>query len=151
MTKPGQPPSDTYRRIYDAVSRIPRGRVATYGQVASLARLPRQARLVGYALNVLPPRSTVPWFRVVNAKGTISLRSDGLGHDQLQARLLAREGVRFIEGARPLPVAPARALGARPAACASVASRLPGCQPGHVFRLPFSLQDPQSSLGLERG
>jgi methylated-DNA-protein-cysteine methyltransferase-like protein len=98
MTKPGKPLSDTYRRIYGVVSRIPRGRVATYGQVASLARLPRQARLVGYALNVLPPRSTVPWFRVVNAKGTISLRSDGLGHDQLQARLLAREGVRFVEG-----------------------------------------------------
>jgi methylated-DNA-protein-cysteine methyltransferase-like protein len=102
MTKPGKPPSDSYRRIYDVVSRIPRGRVATYGQVASLARLPRQARLVGYALNVLPPRSTLPWFRVVNAKGTISLRSDGLGHDQLQARLLAREGVRFIEGTIPL-------------------------------------------------
>ena len=55
MTKPGKPPSDSYRRIYEVVARIPRGRVASYGQVASLARLPRQARLVGYALNVLPP------------------------------------------------------------------------------------------------
>jgi methylated-DNA-protein-cysteine methyltransferase-like protein len=94
--------SDTYRRIYRVVARIPRGRVATYGQVASVARLPRQARLVGYALNVLPAGSSIPWFRVVNAKGTISLRSTGLGHDELQARLLAREGVRFVDGAIPL-------------------------------------------------
>ena len=94
--------SDTYRRIYRVVARIPRGRVATYGQVASVARLPRQARLVGYALNVLPPGSSIPWFRVVNAKGTISLRSNGLGHDELQARLLTREGVRFVDGAIPL-------------------------------------------------
>ena len=76
--------------------------MATYGQVASVARLPRQARLVGYALNVLPPGSSIPWFRVVNAKGTISLRSNGLGHDELLARLLTREGVRFVDGAIPL-------------------------------------------------
>jgi len=44
----------TYRRIYDVVSRIPRGRVATYGQVAGLAGMPGQARLVGYALHALP-------------------------------------------------------------------------------------------------
>ena len=102
MPSPRRPLSDTYRRIYQVVSRIPRGRVATYGQVASLARLPRQARLVGYALNVLPPGTNLPWFRVVNAKGTISLRSNGLGHDELQAQMLAREGVRFVAGAIPL-------------------------------------------------
>src|SRR5688572_5918078 len=102
MTKPGKPPSDTYRRIYNVVSRIPRGRVATYGQVASLARLPRQARLVGYALNVLPSGSTVPWFRVVNARGKISPRSSGLGYDELQAQLLAREQVRLQDGTIPL-------------------------------------------------
>jgi methylated-DNA-protein-cysteine methyltransferase related protein len=102
MTKRALPVSDSYRRIYRVVSRIPRGRVATYGQVASLARLPRQARLVGYALHELPPGSAVPWFRVVNARGTISLRSNGLGHDELQARMLAREGVRFVAGAIPL-------------------------------------------------
>jgi methylated-DNA-protein-cysteine methyltransferase-like protein len=94
--------SDTYRRIYAVVSRIPRGRVATYGQVASVARLPRQARLVGYALNVLAPGSRVPWHRVVNAKGRISLRSRGLGHDELQEQMLRREGVRFVDGAIPL-------------------------------------------------
>jgi methylated-DNA-protein-cysteine methyltransferase related protein len=89
--------SDSYRRIYAVVTRIPRGRVATYGQVASLAQLPRQARLVGYALNVLPAGSRVAWHRVVNAKGRISLRADDLGHE-IQARLLRREGIRFIGG-----------------------------------------------------
>lgn len=101
-TRSGRPVSQSYRRIYQVVSRIPRGRVATYGQVASLARLPRQARLVGYALNALEPGSPLPWFRVVNAKGSISLRSNGLGHDELQAAMLAREGVRFVEGVIPL-------------------------------------------------
>ena len=92
----------SYAKIYGVVSRIPKGRVATYGQVASLARLPRQARLVGYALHTLPADSDVPWHRVVNAAGKISLRADGLGHDELQAHLLRREGVRFVAGAIPL-------------------------------------------------
>jgi len=94
--------SDSYRRIYAAVSRIPRGRVATYGQIASVARLPRQARLVGYAMHALPADSDVPWHRVVNAAGKISIRGDGLGHDELQEQLLKREGVRFVGGAIPL-------------------------------------------------
>ena len=84
------------------MSRIPKGRVATYGQVAMLAGLPRQARFVGRALHELPADSDVPWHRVVNAAGKISIRSDGLGHDELQAQLLRREGVRFVDGAIPL-------------------------------------------------
>ena len=94
--------SSSYPKIYAVVSRIPKGRVATYGQVAVLAGLPRQARLVGYALHTLPADSDVPWHRVVNAAGKISLRGDGLGHDELQAYLLRREGVRFVNGAIPL-------------------------------------------------
>src|SRR6185369_14114856 len=94
--------SSSYPRIYAVVSRIPKGRVATYGQVAALAGLPRQARLVGYAMHSLPAGSDVPWHRVVNAAGKISLRSDGLGHDELQAQLLRREGIRFVGGAIPL-------------------------------------------------
>ena len=90
--------SDSYRRIYGAVSRIPKGRVATYGQIAALAGLPRQARLVGYAMHALPADSDVPWHRVVNAAGRISLRADTLGHDELQGHLLRREGVRFVAG-----------------------------------------------------
>ena len=94
--------SDSYRRIYAVVSRIPKGRVATYGQVARLAGLPRHARLCGYAMHALPADSDVPWHRVVNAAGKISIRGDGLGHDELQAHLLRREGVRFVNGAIPL-------------------------------------------------
>ena len=94
--------SDNYRRIYAVVARIPRGRVANYGQIAALAGLPRQARLVGYALRVLPPNSDVPWHRVVNAQGKVSPRGDALGHEDLQAVLLRREGVRFVDGAIPL-------------------------------------------------
>jgi methylated-DNA-protein-cysteine methyltransferase-like protein len=92
------PSTDSYKRIYAVVRRVPRGRVATYGQVAALAALPRHARLVGYALNRLPPDSSVPWHRIVNAKGQISLRANGLGHEELQAQLLRREGVRLKEG-----------------------------------------------------
>ena len=94
--------SSSYPKIYAVVSRIPRGHVATYGQVAALAGLPRQARLVGYAMHSLPAESDVPWHRVVNAAGKISIRGDGLGHDELQAHLLAREGIRFKDGAIPL-------------------------------------------------
>ena len=94
--------SSSYPKIYAVVSRIPKGCVATYGQVAVLAGLPRQARLVGYAMHALPADSDVPWHRVVNAAGRISIRSDGMGHDELQAQLLAREGVRFVDGAIPL-------------------------------------------------
>jgi len=86
---------DTYRRIYAAAQRIPPGRVATYGQLAGLAGLPRHARLVGYALHVLPPGSDVPWHRVVNAKGRVSPRANALGHEDLQKQLLRREGVRL--------------------------------------------------------
>ena len=85
----------SYRAIYAVVSRIPRGRVATYGQVAYLAGLGAQARLIGYALNALPDGSRVPWQRVVNAKGEVSARSDGSGHETLQGLMLKREGVRF--------------------------------------------------------
>lgn len=79
-------------RIHDVVSRIPRGRIATYGQVARIAGLPGQARLVGYALHAVPKGKSIPWQRVVNAQGAISLPSD---HGSRQRRLLEREGIRF--------------------------------------------------------
>ena len=83
-----------YARIYAAVQRIPAGKVATYGQVAALAGLPRRARQVGYALHQLPPGSPVPWHRVINAKGEISLRrSSPAGLEQ--RALLEEEGVVF--------------------------------------------------------
>ena len=84
----------SYERIYAVVRRIPRGRVATYGQVARLADFPRHARLVGYALHALPGDSAVPWQRVINAKGEVSPRAIP-GWEGLQVRLLEREGVYF--------------------------------------------------------
>jgi methylated-DNA-protein-cysteine methyltransferase-like protein len=93
-SSPVQSRSDSYRRIYAAVKRIPRGRVATYGQVASIAGLAGHARQVGYALHALPGRSGVPWHRVINARGEISRRSAS-DHDELQRILLEAEGVVF--------------------------------------------------------
>jgi len=68
--------SSTHDAILAVVRRIPRGRVATYGQIAALAGLARQPRLVGYALHALPTSTAVPWHRVINARGMVSIRSD---------------------------------------------------------------------------
>ena len=84
----------SYDRIYAVVRRIPRGRVATYGQVAALAGLGGHARQVGYALHALATERAVPWHRVVNARGQISPRAEP-GGDQIQRQLLEREGVNF--------------------------------------------------------
>jgi len=86
----------TYQLIYATVRQIPKGKVATYGQIAELSGLPRQARQVGYALHALPAKTTVPWHRVVNAQGKISLRTEG-GADTEQQQRLQREKVRFNE------------------------------------------------------
>lgn len=83
-----------YARIWTVVKKIPRGRVATYGQIATLAGLDGHARQVGYALHNLPERSDVPWHRVINAKGEISPRTAGDSHE-LQRMLLEAEGVEF--------------------------------------------------------
>jgi methylated-DNA-protein-cysteine methyltransferase related protein len=82
----------SYQRIYAVVRRIPKGRVATYGQVAVLAGIAGHARQVGYALHALPEGTTVPWHRVVNASGGISVRAMP-GGELVQQQLLAREGV----------------------------------------------------------
>ncbi len=85
---------NNYDRIYAVVRRIPRGRVATYGQVAELAGLGGHARQVGYALHALATERGVPWHRVVNARGQISARAEP-GGDLIQRQLLEREGVNF--------------------------------------------------------
>ncbi len=86
--------SGNYARIHATVRRIPCGRVATYGQIATLAGLSGHARQVGYALHALPSTTSVPWHRVINAKGEVSLRSTP-GYDQEQRLRLEREGVTF--------------------------------------------------------
>jgi len=91
--------SRTYQKIYRAVRRIPHGRVSTYGDVAERAGLEGQARQVGYALHALPSGSGVPWHRVVNARGEISLRRGSDSHE-LQRLLLEAEGIRFDEQGR---------------------------------------------------
>lgn len=90
-------PSRSHELIYETVRGIPRGKVATYGEVASVSGLVRQARLVGYALHQLPPGSRVPWHRVINAQGRVSL-SDIDGMYERQVRLLRKEGVVFRKG-----------------------------------------------------
>ena len=91
--------SDPYQRIYTVVRRIPRGRIATYGQVAQLAGLGGHARQVGYALHSLGPADRIPWHRVLNAQGRVSARVEP-GGDRVQRALLEREGVRFAAAGR---------------------------------------------------
>lgn len=86
--------------IYAVIRRIPKGWVATYGQVAAMAGLPRRARLVGTVLQQLDPRVKLPWHRVVNAKGEVSYSPSRNGGDRLQRRLLEAEGVEFDKRGR---------------------------------------------------
>jgi len=94
----GSPGSASYARIYAVVRRIPRGRVATYGQVAALAGLPRAARQVGYALHALSGSTALPWQRVINSAGRISL-PPGAGGLEQRFRLIA-DGVYVDERGR---------------------------------------------------
>jgi len=87
-----------HARILAVVDSIPRGRVATYGQIAREAGLPRNARLVGRLLGTLPSKSSLPWHRVINSAGRISLRPGS--SVARQRRLLAREGVRISPAGR---------------------------------------------------
>ena len=84
----------TYARFYEVIRRIPRGRVATYGQIAALAGYAGAARQVGYALAALPDTTTLPWHRVINARGEVSRRRRP-GAELSQRMLLEREGMRF--------------------------------------------------------
>jgi methylated-DNA-protein-cysteine methyltransferase related protein len=83
----------SHARIFATIKRIPHGRVASYGQVAHEAGMPRHARLVGYALHRLPVGSKVPWHRVVNARGQLSLIRAGRASGIEQRLRLQREGV----------------------------------------------------------
>ena len=85
------------RAVYRLVSQIPRGRVATYGQIAAFLGYPRAARAVGYAMKRCPQESGVPWHRVLNARGGISLRANISGM-VTQRILLEREGITLRRG-----------------------------------------------------
>lgn len=86
--------SEKYQRFYEIVSRIPPGKVATYGQVAMVAGFPGQARQVGYALNATPDDIDIPWQRVINAKGEISPRANPIA-EEIQKQILIDEGIHF--------------------------------------------------------
>lgn len=83
----------SYATIYDWVRQVPEGKVATYGQIAGLVGK-CSARQVGYAMAALPDGSGVPWHRIINSQGSISLRTGSEGH-RLQRILLEAEGVEF--------------------------------------------------------
>ncbi len=85
------------RRIYEAVRKIPAGRVATYGRVAELAGDKKMARAVGNALHKNPDPDTIPCFRVVNAKGELA-GEFAFGGEGAQAKLLIADGVEVVDG-----------------------------------------------------
>lgn len=91
-----------YSMVYRIVAMIPPGSVMTYGQIAVMAGNPRASRAVGYALCSVPAGINVPWHRVVNAKGELSLRRTLQGDDNrcMQRILLESEGVKFNEADR---------------------------------------------------
>lgn len=83
-----------FDRIYEVVCKIPKGRVATYGQVALLAGNPRWARVVGYALHNNPAPRKIPCHRVVNREGRVA-RAFAFGGGNVQRELLEKEGITF--------------------------------------------------------
>lgn len=91
MTEPDLGPN---QRIWQVVSAIPSGRVATYGQIAQKAGIARAARRVGHALRGLPADTRIPWHRVVNSQGRISLPADSESH-AIQRDRLEKEGIQF--------------------------------------------------------
>lgn len=90
---------NTFDRIYAVVRKIPKGRVASYGQVAALAGNPRWSRVVGYALHVNPDPDGIPCYRVVTKEGSLS-EAFAFGGINEQRLLLERDGVEFDENGR---------------------------------------------------
>ena len=99
-------PRAVFVAIWKVVARIPRGRVATYGQVARMAGMPGAARTAGWALHALPAGQRVggrpvPWHRVINAAGRVSPRAgDAFDEGERQRRKLRGEGVRLSPSGR---------------------------------------------------
>ena len=87
---------NTFEKIYEVVRNIPKGKVATYGQVAILAGNPRWARVVGYALHINPEPGIIPCHRVVNRFGALA-PAFAFGGEEVQAELLRAEGVEVKE------------------------------------------------------
>ncbi len=88
---------NTFERIYEVVKRIPKGKVATYGQVAMLAGNHRWSQVVGYALHANPNPAEIPCHRVVNRFGECT-KAFAFGGESAQVALLEAEGITFING-----------------------------------------------------
>ena len=88
--------TNTYQLIYDVVRQIPKGKVASYGQVAALSGNPRWSRVVGYALHVNPDPSGIPCYRVVTKDGRIS-DAFAFGGGNEQIALLKADGIEFVD------------------------------------------------------
>lgn len=86
-----------YNKVYEIVKKIPKGKVASYGQIASIAGNPRASRAVGYALHRNPSQQTIPCHRVVNKEGKLA-PSFAFGGIDAQKALLESEGVEVDEG-----------------------------------------------------
>lgn len=95
--KPGPRASAAVQAIWRAVSRIPSGTTASYGEVARRAGFPGRARLVGHALRAAPDDLDLPWFRVTGAHGRIAFPRGSRQHAE-QLRRLRRDGVRIERG-----------------------------------------------------
>jgi methylated-DNA-protein-cysteine methyltransferase-like protein len=85
-----------YFKIYGAVRRIPKGKVASYGQIATLCGSPRASRVVGWALRTLKPTTNVPWHRVVNKDGMLSIQNMSVPKEH-QAAALRAEGITVVD------------------------------------------------------
>ncbi len=90
---------NTFEQIYAVVSRIPRGKVASYGQVAKLVGNPRLSRVVGYALHVNNDPEHIPCYRVVNRFGEVS-SAFAFGGENVQREMLLADGVEFDSDGR---------------------------------------------------
>lgn len=86
--------SGFFEHVWDIVKQVPRGKIVSYGQIAALLGSPRAARTVGWALHSMPDNMEIPWHRVINSQGRISIGDCGHSSD-IQQLLLEQEGVVF--------------------------------------------------------
>jgi methylated-DNA-protein-cysteine methyltransferase-like protein len=93
-----QDTNELHRQILEVIVLIPYGKVASYGQIARLAGLPKHARLVGYVLKHLDKESQIPWYRVINSQGRIRVTHIDENGKNIQQDLLEAEGVYLLNG-----------------------------------------------------